>query len=187
MHAAVLAGFPHADPASGRVLWRVDRNDERVLLYVVSPDRPDWTHIAEQAGWPTLTDTWAVRSYDSLLDRLAPGQQWAFRLTANPVRNVDGKRMGHVTAAQQQEWLLSRVERFGFRVRVNDSVPDVFVHDRQLERFTRQNAQVTIAKASFDGVLEVIDTGLLRKALTHGIGHGKSYGCGLLTLAPLHP
>ncbi|MEJ2820864.1 type I-E CRISPR-associated protein Cas6/Cse3/CasE, partial [Streptococcus pneumoniae] len=62
---------------------------------------------------------WDSAPYDALLDRLALGQQWAFRLTANPVtRGTASKREGtrgkvlpHVTPAQQTDWLLSKAAR----------------------------------------------------------------------------
>ena len=56
MHAAVNMSFPALLPRDGtdpRVLWRIDRNSAaEVLLFVVSPQRPDLTHLVEQAGWP---------------------------------------------------------------------------------------------------------------------------------------
>ena len=42
---------------------------------------------------------------------------------------------------------------------------------------------MTLGVATFEGVLEVTDPDALRRALTHGIGRGKAYGCGLMTLA----
>ena len=194
MHAAVLAGFPPdaAEDASGRVLWRVDRGErQRVELYVASPARPDLTHLVEQAGWPT-THTWATRDYRPLLERLAAGQRWAFRLTANPVRSirrVEGERtkpVAHVTAEQQRRWLVERVGRLGFTLGTGaDGEPDVVVHDRGVVRFKRGTGTVTLGRATYDGVLQVTDPDVLRRVLTHGIGRAKGYGCGLMTLAPL--
>jgi CRISPR system Cascade subunit CasE len=43
---------------------------------------------------------------------------------------------------------------------------------------------ITVASVLFDGILEVVDTALLREALQTGIGRAKSYGQGLLSLAP---
>jgi len=184
MHAAVLASFPQPDEERGRVLWRVDRDGQSTWLYVVSGPEPDFAHVVEQAGWPTTQAAWAVRPYGPLLERLAVGQQWAFRLTANPTRAHQGKRYGHVTAAQQQEWFLSRVQGWGFAVGHDGDAPDVVVHDRRVDRFQRGGRTVTIAKATFDGILTVTDAEALRTAMTQGIGPAKGYGCGLLTLAP---
>ncbi|MBB1247270.1 type I-E CRISPR-associated protein Cas6/Cse3/CasE, partial [Streptomyces durbertensis] len=109
---------------------RLDHNGRAdVHLYLVSPDRPDLTHLVEQAGWPALatdaaTPGWQTRPYGPLLDRLAEGDTWAFRLTANPVHHIrrkpgePTKRTAHLTARHQLGWLLDeeRQKRCGFQV-----------------------------------------------------------------------
>jgi len=192
MHAAVLAGFPDSRPTvDGRVLWRLDTDeDHKTFLYVASPDKPDFVHIAEQIGWPT-TSTWETRSYAPLLDSLRIGQQWHFRLTANPAHSVrlhdwpDTKPVGHITVKQQEQWLLDRVEKLGFRIPegVHWAEEPLAVVSRTLRRFNRKGSKVTVATATYEGHLEVTDPAALRRALTHGIGRAKAYGCGLLTLA----
>ncbi|MBO3142456.1 type I-E CRISPR-associated protein Cas6/Cse3/CasE [Dermatophilus congolensis] len=191
MHAAVLASFHTQTP--GRILWRIDSNPIKTDLFIVSPQRPDLTHLVEQAGWPT-TATWDTADYAPFLERLATGQQWAFRLTANPVRNINagpnerGKVKAHVTPAQQQEWLTRRAGKFGFSIaQTGSGEPSLIVKNRNTARFERRHAQegrnVTIAMATYDGLLHVTDADALREALTEGIGRAKAYGCGLMTLA----
>ena len=198
MHAAVMAGFP--DPpkpgTDGRVLWRIDHTEShQVLLYIASPTEPDLTHLVEQAGWPT-TQRWQTRPYGPFLTSLQPGQQWAFRLTANPTRsgrnprknteNAPTQRFGHVTVAQQRAWILSRSEPNGFRIASGvDGEPDLIIHRRSTETFRRNGSMVTMRIATYDGRLEVTDPDMLRRTLVRGLGHGKAYGCGLLTLAPV--
>lgn len=184
MHAAVLASFPDDSDTRGRVLWRVDRDEQRIWLYVLSGPIPDFSHIVEQAGWQTREDSWVARPYDGLLKRLAEGQTYGFRLTANPTRTHAGKRYAHVTVAQQERWLLDRAEGWGFAVVTTQTGPALTVHDRRTEQFRRNGAIVTIAKATFDGVLTVTDAEALRRTLVAGAGRAKGYGCGLLTLAP---
>ena len=192
MHAAVLSAFTAAERQptdAGRILWRVDQRGQQTLLYLASPHRPDLTNLAEQAGWPTK-QTWRTGDYQRLLDRLTAGDQWAFRLTANPVhsgRKTDGQRtqrFGHVTVAQQETWLLFRTEQHGFTVNTGDNKEhDLVVRDRRTLRFSRTRQSVTLATATFEGRLTVTDPDALRVALTRGIGPAKGYGCGLLTLA----
>ncbi len=209
LHAAVLQSFP--EPPTGdrggepRVLWRLDEDHGRVLLYVVSPQQPDFAGLAEQAGWPT-TERGTTQPYDRLLDRLAPGQQWAFRLTANPtryLRSEDGRarRVGHVTVGFQEQWLLERSEAHGFRVTTGpqdtaDGPADLLITRRTVDSFgrrdpadcetrARRSRTVTLSIAQFDGRLEVTDPDALRRTLVTGIGPAKAYGCGLLTLARL--
>jgi CRISPR system Cascade subunit CasE len=194
MHAAVMAGFaePPAGGDSPRILWRVDQNaaTPRVVLYIASPTEPDLTHLVEQAGWPT-TENWQTLPYGDFLESLKDGHQWAFRLTANPVRygrgpgGKDTQRYGHVTVEQQRQWLLSRADRAGFRVAEAESGElDLILHRRESLTFARKDGRVTLRVVTYDGKLEVTDADLLRRALTHGLGHAKAYGCGLLTLAP---
>lgn len=192
IHAAVMSSFPpgvESAPSSARVLWRVDRSPNATALYVSSPARPDLTHVVEQAGWPSGDDPWQTADLDPFLDRLRAGQRWAFRLTANPVRSIrdrDGGRgsvRAHVTAGQQEIWLRERAKGWGFEPEV------VAVRGRGHASFRRRTPHakdtVTIATATYDGVLAVTDGDLLRAALRQGVGRAKAYGCGLITLAPL--
>ncbi|MRH93034.1 type I-E CRISPR-associated protein Cas6/Cse3/CasE [Nocardia sp. SYP-A9097] len=200
-HAAVMASFPpglldHAD-SPGRVLWRIDQHDKQIHLYVVSPAEPDFTHIIEQAGWPT-TGAWATRKYGQLLDTLTVGQRWHFRLTANPVRHTQTspeatarKVRGRVTplkAPEQLDWLRRRAADAGFCLAecgpAGQREDDVRIIARESLSFRRQSATVSLSIATFEGTLVVTDTDRLTIALTHGIGRAKGYGCGLLTLAP---
>ena len=93
MHAAVAASFPpDLDQSSGRILWRLDESAHHHALYVVGPEKPTASVIAEQAGW----DTRPAQSveYDRLLGSLAKGQRWHFELLANPTysQSNGGKR-----------------------------------------------------------------------------------------------
>lgn len=194
MHAAVRAAFADPDDHQrdgARTLWRLDASGPgTVYLYLVSPGRPDLTHLVEQAGWPT-TDTWVAREYDGLLDSLRVDQRWAFRLTANPTHSgrkspeaKETQRFGYLRPEEQAQWLLERANRHGFAVAVQrDGAPNLAVSHRQTLTFKRGMETVTLTTATYDGILEVTDTETFRQALTGGVGAAKAYGCGLLTLA----
>ncbi|WP_309064921.1 type I-E CRISPR-associated protein Cas6/Cse3/CasE [Microbacterium sp.] len=190
LHAAVLAGFP--DPSAtdeGRVLWRLDSARNQAKLLIVSPGQPDLTHLAEQAGWPSLEDGWRTRPYQRVLGRIEVGHRYAFRLTANPTRSTRpvpggrGKPFGHVTVSQQEEWLLNRQHRGGFRVDGDDDQKAVLIRDRKLITFRRREDSVTLRVVTYEGLLEVIDRDAFVATLTHGLGRAKGYGCGLMTIA----
>lgn len=198
LHAAVLGCFMSPEDHTteqARTLWRVDRapHAHEVLLYISSPTPPDLTAIVEQAGWPTI-DTWTTRPYAPFLATLDKDQVWAFRLTANPVHDgrkdkdsKDTQRFGAVTAAQQERWLLNRAQRNGFAIcSTSDGNPNLVVRDRQTRTFTRNRGErpVTLTMATYEGILRVEEPDQLRRLLVRGLGHGKAYGCGLMTLAP---
>lgn len=204
MHATILGSHsPHDAPDGGRILWRLDQLARHDLqLYVVSPSQPDFTGLLEQAGWPT-NPTWETTNYGHFLERLAAGQEWRFRVTANPVRAVKndapdrgsrGRVSPHLTVAQQEQWLSDRAGGWGFSLPSNTlGALQAALAERHTASFSRGapaadgrpgRDRVTISRATFEGVLTVKDADLLRHSLTHGMGRAKAYGCGLMTLAP---
>ncbi|MGW1765560.1 type I-E CRISPR-associated protein Cas6/Cse3/CasE [Streptomyces sp. NPDC002073] len=213
MHGAVNMAFPELPTRDGqgpRVLWRTDTNTAgRTDLFIVSPARPDLTHIVEQAGWPTLEEPgWSTFAYGEFLDRLAKGDTWNFRLTANPVHHIrkpedppgtETKRTAHVTPAHQLGWLLKKQDQAGFEILRKPTEQQltekgdeyqIVLHNRVPEQFGKRDAAgprrpVTFTRVTYDGLLRITDLPVFRRTLTHGLGKAKAYGCGLMTLAPV--
>lgn len=190
MHGAVMDAFPRDLINEKRVLWRVDTLSDRSLLYIVSPDKPSFEHIQEQAGWAN-EQSWAIRDYTPLLQGIMRGQTYAFRLTANPTHTVtlengQKKRLAHVTVKQQTQWLVDRAESMGLvfpEAEDWQNQPALSVVGREMAKFPRKGKTVTISKVTYEGLLEVRHADALRSVLTDGIGRAKAYGCGLLTIA----
>ncbi|MGK5551762.1 type I-E CRISPR-associated protein Cas6/Cse3/CasE [Actinomadura kijaniata] len=208
LHAAVMSSFAEAPPPAGdggpRVLWRLDTTGDRAQthLYIVSPDRPDLTHLVEQAGWPTTAPRgWTTYDYASLLTKINKGDRWRFRLTANPVHTArrrddePTKLTAHVGRTHQKQWLLDRQENAGFQIvekplekrRLPEGDEhELVLHNRRQLTFRRGHPpkNVTLVTLTYDGLLEVTDPDAFRRTLTSGLGRAKAYGCGLMTLAP---
>lgn len=177
---------PRRSP-EGRTLWRLDPGHERHRLFIVSPQRPDEQVLRAELG---EASTFESLDYRPLLDALHPGQEWCFRLKANPTKAVSqahgqrGKRAGIVRAAEQVEWLTARAEQLGVSFPVNRfGLPEVVVRDTATIGFRRHESTVSLATAVLDGFLTVVDPNRLRAALLEGVGRAKGYGYGLLTLA----
>ncbi|WP_310717495.1 type I-E CRISPR-associated protein Cas6/Cse3/CasE [Streptomyces lydicus] len=145
LHAAILAGLA-VQPVTERVLWRMERNTtHRAEILVLTESRPSWQHLVDEAGWPGADGGEPlIADYAPLLERIALGREFGFRLTANPVQNVPrptkpseqqnarlkahaerpdandhrprGFRVAHRTAGQQLDWLVARAERHGFTI-----------------------------------------------------------------------
>ncbi len=198
-HALVLGSVPPAPLSTpGRSLWRLDHEGPQIELLLASPVRPDLTGIVEQAGWPSAAG-WETRDYEPFLARLESGQIWRFRLRANPVRvisqgeGVRGRVSPHRTVSHQLSWLFERAERLGVVFPHGAfETPAVIVRGRGVSTFRRESGdgvrkrfdRVALTTATFEGILRVNEPDLLRTALRSGVGRGKGYGCGLLTLAP---
>lgn len=182
IHGAVEACFPGE---RRRKLWRIDELDQQSYLLVVSEDAPSLNLIAGQ--FAPEGASWEIRSYDAFLAAIQAGSRWYFRLAANPtVSRADkegnrGKVLAHVTVQQQKQWLLDRSQKHGF-----DLNPDEFdVVKRNVLTFEKGvgRYRVTMGTCVFEGMLTVMEEELIRKALTEGLGRGKAYGLGLLTIA----
>ncbi|MBT1172410.1 type I-E CRISPR-associated protein Cas6/Cse3/CasE [Bifidobacterium sp. MA2] len=195
MHAIIARSLGQgAEQGMPRALWRLDagRRGRACRLYVVASTVPDGLVLAEELGVRPSDDI-ATCDYEPFLGRLECGQEWGFRLKANPTRSVPskdasarGKREGILDIEKQKEWLFRQSRRAGFHMPINRlEMPEVMVGESRQTSFRRGESTVTLASATFDGVLVVDDPVLLRRALVQGIGRAKGYGFGLMTLLPL--
>jgi CRISPR system Cascade subunit CasE len=211
-HAAILGGLSR-QPVTERVLWRWENDGlHRARLLVLTQSRPSWEHLIEQAGWPGAEDPQdLVRPYEPLLDQIAHGREFAFRLKANPAsatRHPDapspsqqvqladqasprGVRVGHRTVEHQLNWLAKRVPQWGFALANGESdLPAVRIIARDRLAFSKGGRdgntghRVTLQTATFEGIVRINDPDLTRHSLLAGVGSGKAYGLGLITFAP---
>ena len=90
--------------------------------------------------------------------------------------------MAHVTVEQQRNWLVERSLRLGFELPGSDGSRCFDVVSRDCLRFRRENGNVTLNTATFEGILTVKDADVFRNTLICGIGRAKAYGCGLMTV-----
>ena len=187
MFAWADAGQPL--PGGERMLWRLDDEQPPTLL-VQSVTMPDWGRL--MARHPGYLDAFRITTLDpARLDALTrPQGRYRFRLRANPTvtkredeageaRQHKPKRYGLYSADAQAQWLVNVAARSGF-------VAERFeiVHSERF-RARKGGVQVTLSAATFEGELRVTDAGQVRMALQHGLGHGRAFGMGLLSLAPL--
>lgn len=171
-----------------RKLWRVDTLGGNKYLLLLSEEEPDLTAAAEQFGLPGVS-SWETKAYDPLLRRIKEGTTWHFRLRANPTKccvqsgqtsAIRGTVHAHITTEYQKEWLLERAEKHGFSLR-----PDTFQTVESEWKIFRKGSErnrVTLLAVTYEGLLRVTDEELFCKTLTGGIGRGKAYGMGLLTV-----
>lgn len=187
LHGAVEHCF---DGKKRRNLWRIDTLGGEPYLLILSEAVPAVEDLVSRYGRDDLPCPRETKSYDALLNRLAEGQPWHFRLRANPVRSSTreregkrsrGKLFNHVTQDQQKNWLAARGSANGFFV--EDNSFDV-VH-AQWHKFRKGNGgtgEVSILTVTFEGRLTITNLALFRSALVNGIGREKAYGCGLMTI-----
>jgi len=202
MHQQLMKAFPIASSLLAReefgVLYRVEvdwQTGEPTVL-VQSNVEPDWTRGLHDefllSGSPRENPT--TKSIGPIYDGLNDGARLRFRLRANPTKRLHlrneragdlaGKRVELVSEQEQADSLLRKGTAQGFAV-VSASVlaGDVFGWKQSGNRKDPAH-RLTFATAVFDGVLEITDRSAFRQAVAAGIGPGKAYGFGLLSIAP---
>ena len=171
-----------------RNLWRIDTLGNRTYLLILSQRKPELSGVSEQFGSLSDAESWETRAYEPLLNRVSNGSSWHFRLTANPTiskasaSSERGKVLGHITTTYQKQWLIERAEKHGFQLEIEafDVVQSRWLRFR---KGTDGGRQVTLLSVTYEGILTITDEDLFRKTLTQGIGRGKAYGLGMLTIA----
>jgi CRISPR system Cascade subunit CasE len=151
-----------------RVLYRVEEDVSGVL--VLTDDFPrggvDWGKVV------------AVKEYCPVV---GVGDEYCFRLLANPTRVVScggGKSLRCILSWEdQRSWLLRKGVDAGFEVL------GVSVVDKGFCRVRKPSREWNCRAVLFDGVLRVVDEGLFSGCLFNGIGRGKAFGFGLLSVA----
>ena len=210
MHRTLLKALPvKADPNAGArenfgLLYRLesDVRTGRYLLYVQSSERPDWIrlpqgYLAEAGG----LENPACKEITRVYQRLRPGTLLSFALRANPTRKAgtaskterlagarnNGRRVFITRTDAQIEWLRRKGEGGGFAllgVKVNAAVPDLDARPEPGVHGRRNGAELTFGSILYQGHLRITDADKFRATLARGVGSGKAYGFGLLTIAP---
>lgn len=180
MHRTVLSGFPD-NLTDERVLYRFEKLEEEaeMSLLVQSHLKPDWSGMAEGYLLSASEDI-AIKTWDV---QVSAGQRLAFRLRANPTKRLSagkgkkGKRVGLYEVVEQIKWLNRKAEDNGFAVES--------VLPTQQQRTDDRRHDLKFFCVQFDGILQVTDPDLLTAAIRNGIGSGKAFGFGLLSVAPV--
>lgn len=212
LHRTVLRAFPDRretsdtddDTAPGdgarrrfSLLYRLDESPSgRPVLLVQSGAYPDWGMLRGRSARYLLKEA-DIKDVAASYSALTAGRILTFKLHANPTKKVDlrqdkdpGRRNGRrVVLVKEEEhlaWIVRKGEQSGFDlVRRGDGFPTVQVSPVQRVVGHGSPDTRTFGAVTFEGVLRVTDANLLRAALVVGLGSGKAYGFGLLSLAPV--
>jgi CRISPR system Cascade subunit CasE len=187
LHGALESSF---SGARQHPIWRLDHLNGATYLLMLSDEQPDLTHAENEFGFSNLG--WESRDYSTLLSRIEKNSLWHFRLVANPTKSVPdpnggkrGKVYAHTVPKYQKEWLREQGEKHGFRV----SEESFEVKGQQWFHFlkgTERGKAVSLLSVTFEGVMQVTDPERFCETLCHGLGRGKAYGMGLLTVVAYH-
>jgi len=181
LHRRIMQAFPDQQRDKPRADWNVLfrlEPDSSVIL-VQSAIEPDWSQL--KPGY--LVKEPITKPFDLEASQLDEGRVVQFRLKANPSKRdkETGKTIGLFHQLDQVGWIERRASQHGFRLLSIDTIPTPNVFGVK----GKGNSPIRIVTVLYQGVLQITDPNLLNMAIRQGIGRGRSYGCGLLSIARL--
>jgi CRISPR system Cascade subunit CasE len=182
MHRTLARAFaPDAQTQPVRFLWRLEPSlsfAPTAVLLVQSEALADWSVMDALPGY--AQEIRANKAVD--LERLIqPDGRYRFRLYANPTVTRQGKRFGLFKESDQLAWLERQAENGGFAL----GACLVSGSERIEARQGKGGGRIIVQTAMFEGILTALETASLALAVRTGLGHGKAWGLGLLSLAPI--
>ncbi len=189
-------------------LYRVDPlpGTGRAMILVQSARKPDWDYAFQNANY-LLSAQPLIKYFDP---KFKINQHLRFRLVANPVRKVSHKSLDAqgkpfepkwlgkdvpVSTVHLDRWLKRRAEPEwtppknsehvqappGFRIYKITNIQTGYVYvNKECERGHGRRIRL----ARYEGELIVTDPDNFRDSILRGIGPGKAFGFGLLSVAP---
>jgi len=179
LHRRIMQAFPDEQRENPRADWNVlfRQEPDRNIVLVQSDIEPNWTNLSSSYLMrpPNLT------SLDFATSRLDSGRVLQFRLKANPSKRDKQSRklVGMFHQADQIAWIERQAAQHGFKVLVVDVIPTPNVFGVK----EKGKAPIRILTVMYQGILEIIEPAQFINAIQQGIGRGRSYGCGLLSIA----
>lgn len=172
-------------------LFRIDQcGDNRAMIIVQSARQANWEYAFHNAGY-LLAAPCAMKEYNP---SFSEGQCLRFRLMVNPVRRLSkhsqeadgtpvkdksiGKRVP-VQTDQLFEWLNRKAESLGFTV--NREVT-IFQTGYVYFQKSKNSEGRRLRSVRYDGILTVTNPKKFIQAIESGIGSGKAFGFGLLSV-----
>jgi len=187
-----------------------------VKVYVQSRIEPNWSFLDGLNDYlcaDTQMPEYEFKDIMPACRKIQNGQILSFRLRANPTKRIGkhddtmkGKRVELKREDEQIEWLIRKGQEVGkgipggfnlLMTKDKDAKTDVQLVPRVKVRCEgKQTGRkggaahrhvTTHFAVLFEGFLRVTDTDALLETLVRGIGAGKAFGFGLLSVAPVNP
>lgn len=177
LHELAMDGFKgHSDV--GRVLFRLEpeQRGRALPILVQSQVEPFWDSAPQ---W--LLD---VQSRPIGLD-FARNDLMPFRLRANTVVTRNGKRLGLVHEQALRDWLQRRADAIGAEFLGFDVADEGYRYGKKPGGNNSKGRRLAFKSTRFDGRLRVSDPEAFARKVAQGVGPGKGFGHGLLSVR--HP
>ncbi|MGW6950962.1 type I-E CRISPR-associated protein Cas6/Cse3/CasE [Streptomyces xanthophaeus] len=184
MHRTLMRLVPDGLGDSPRLrsglLYRVETTPEATTVLLQA------TTDLDEHGLPAAYGHVQIKDLSPMFAALRPGLAVRYRITLNPCRRerlplAQKSKRGRIiplAGADADQWWARRATDAGLQL--NTVLPTPAAPARRPD----SAASLRHSLIRYDGTATVTDPDALANALLGGIGRGKPYGAGLLTLAP---
>lgn len=167
------------------VLFRAEQTHAGLRVLAQLADTPRTENLA-----PDLAHDVRHRSLEPLLATIRPGTPLRYRIDANATKrhgNRTPEKKGTLAplhGVDAEDWWRRRAEEAGLKPLsvTSQAMPDI-LGSRTRDRHNNGRA-TRHGVTRFEGSAVVTDPERVRAAVAEGIGRARTYGCGLLSLAP---
>jgi len=178
LHQRVLSLFPVGTTASQRILYRFDAEPRQIIIQSQTPPMLD--RLPKDYALPLMdcpVNTLLNPHSKKFRATFKRGGIYRFRLRANPTIKKGGKRIPITAETDNTNWLHRKSELGGFSVFSVDSL----VRESVITGIRGRN-KITFNSTLFEGLLMVSDVKKFTSTFLGGLGGGKSFGFGMLSL-----
>jgi CRISPR system Cascade subunit CasE len=186
LHRSLMSAFPQQiNREAAALLYRLESSRDPlrtgIPILVQSITEPDWRTLETRADYlfcsPVLKK---VISTSQMMQGT-----FRFTLRANPTRrNSQSRKLIPIQHEEQLiDWIKQKGSQNGFSM-VDESLlirkaPPLLIHKPE----DGKSLHIQIQATDFSGLLQITDSQKFIQAWQAGIGRGKSFGCGMLSLA----
>lgn len=176
LHRMIWKFFPNRPDDSRDFLFRIDNYGKL---------GPQLIYLQSQVPPSPANGSLAIIDTKSFSPTLMNGQHLRFLVRANPTKRINdpkkstnqGKvRVPLIDEGEMKKWLKRQLQDAA-------TLHEVMIPRQDRICFRKKNHAGKLVSAIFQGVMQVENPESLLSKLREGIGPGKAFGCGLLSLA----
>jgi CRISPR system Cascade subunit CasE len=180
LHRTIMNAFPDNikdKDRDGRILFRIDTGSKKPypLVLIQSILCPNWDFLIKDDNYLLKDPLFKQFEYPEF----KKGIKYWFRLFANPTKKVNGKRIGFYKEEDQFGWLKRKAKLSGFNLLYTNITRKQEIHART----HRNSREMVLYGIQFDGLLQIVNPKKFDNAMKYGIGSGKAFGFGFLTVS----
>lgn len=177
LHRTIMSAFPdESSGGPGRVLFRVEEGTELLgkVVIIQSQHKPDWNYLRVANDY--LIGDPETKEYNPAISN---GKIYRFRLLGNPTVKKNGKRLALHKDDEQIKWIMRKAESSGFTITDMIHIPKEGLRGKK----PGQEEFITLHSVLFEGRIRVDNQEKFLDCLEKGIGSGKGFGFGLISIA----